>query len=110
SVRLITCYVLREARSTQHVAPRTWMDPRRRHLSLSARSATLRPSWAQKGARMNLPRVAIAAVVAWVVYVGVSFVVHTMLLDDLYMQHLSAMRPEADQARILPIGFVFALV
>lgn len=59
---------------------------------------------------MNLARVAMAAVVAWVVYLGVSFVVHTMLLKDLYLQHLSAMRPEVDQNSILPIGFMFALV
>lgn len=59
---------------------------------------------------MNLARVAIAAVVAWVVYLGVSFLVHTMLLNDLYLQHANAMRPEADQNRILPIGFLFALV
>lgn len=59
---------------------------------------------------MNLARVAMAAVVAWVVYLGVSFVVHTMLLKDLYLQHLSAMRPEVDQNGILPIGFMFALV
>jgi hypothetical protein len=51
-----------------------------------------------------------AAVVAWVVYLGVSFVVHTVILDTLYRQHLSAMRPEAEQAAILPVGFVFALV
>jgi hypothetical protein len=59
---------------------------------------------------MNLPRVAIAAVVAWIVYLGVSFLVHTVLLDTLYKQHLNAMRPEAEQAAILPVGFVFALV
>ncbi len=59
---------------------------------------------------MNLARVAIAAVVAWVVYLGISFVVHTTLLNDLYLQHASAMRPEADQNSILPIGFLFALV
>ncbi len=59
---------------------------------------------------MNLPRVAIAAVAAWIVYLGVSFVVHTVLLRDLYLQHLAAMRPEADQNAILPIGFFFALL
>ena len=59
---------------------------------------------------MNLPRVAIAAVVAWLVYLGVSSLVHTVLLDTLYKQHLSAMRPAAEQAAILPVGFVFALV
>jgi hypothetical protein len=59
---------------------------------------------------MNLARVAMAAVAAWVVYLGVSFVVHTMLLRDLYLQHLGAMRPEADQNAILPVGFFFALL
>jgi hypothetical protein len=59
---------------------------------------------------MNLARVAIAAVVTWVVYLGVSFAVHTVLLKDLYLQHLALMRPETDQNAILPIGFFFALV
>lgn len=59
---------------------------------------------------MNLARVAIAAVVAWVVYLGVSFVVHTVLLADLYRQHAATLRPEAEQNAILPVGFVFALV
>jgi len=59
---------------------------------------------------MNFPRVAIAALVAWVVYLGVSFVVHTMLLTDIYVQHRSVMRPEDQANAILPIGFAFALV
>jgi hypothetical protein len=59
---------------------------------------------------MNLPRVALAAVVTWVVYLCVSFVVHTMLLTNIYMQHKAAMRPEEQASAILPIGFVFALV
>jgi hypothetical protein len=59
---------------------------------------------------MNLPRVALAAVVTWIVYMGVSFVVHTMLLANTYMQHKGSMRPEAEANAILPMGFVFALV
>jgi hypothetical protein len=59
---------------------------------------------------MNLPRVAIAAVVTWVVYLGVSFVVHTMLLTDIYVQHRAVMRPEDQANAILPVGFIFALV
>jgi hypothetical protein len=59
---------------------------------------------------MNLARVAIAAVVTWVVYLGVSFVVHTILLADVYAAHRSVMRPEDQANAILPIGFVFALV
>lgn len=59
---------------------------------------------------MNLPRVAIAAVVTWVVYLGVSFLVHGVLLTGIYEQHRAVMRPEDQANAILPVGFVFALV
>jgi hypothetical protein len=59
---------------------------------------------------MNLPRVATAAVVTWVVYLGVSYLVHAVLLTDLYGQFKSVMRPEDQASAILPIGFIFALV
>jgi hypothetical protein len=59
---------------------------------------------------MNFPRVALAAVAAWVLYLGVSFVVHGVLLKDTYMQYAGVMRPEAQANAILPIGFGFALV
>jgi hypothetical protein len=59
---------------------------------------------------MNLIRVALAAVVTWVVYLGVSYVVHTILLVDIYQQHRAVMRPEEQANAILPVGFVFALV
>jgi hypothetical protein len=59
---------------------------------------------------MNFARVAIAAVVSWIVYLGVSFLVHAVLLKDIYMQHAGSMRPEAEANAILPIGFGFALV
>jgi len=59
---------------------------------------------------MNLGRVALAAVAAWVLYLGISFVVHGILLKDIYMQYTGVMRPEAEASSILPIGFAFALV
>jgi hypothetical protein len=59
---------------------------------------------------MNLPRVAIAAVVAWVVYLFVSYFVHAVLLADVYLRHRAAMRPEEQANAILPVGFLFALV
>jgi hypothetical protein len=59
---------------------------------------------------MNFPRVALAATAAWVLYLGVSFVVHGILLADIYMQHLGAMRPESEAQGILPVGFAFALL
>jgi hypothetical protein len=59
---------------------------------------------------MNFPRIALAAVAAWVVYLGVSYLVHGVLLTGIYMQHRAAMRPEEQASAILPVGFVFALV
>jgi hypothetical protein len=59
---------------------------------------------------MNFARVAVAAVVTWILYLGVSFLVHAILLKDIYLQHASVMRPEAEQNAILPIGFGFALI
>jgi hypothetical protein len=58
---------------------------------------------------MNIARVAAAAAVSWIVYLGVSFLVHGVLLKDIYMHHAGAMRPEAEASAILPIGFGFAL-
>lgn len=59
---------------------------------------------------MNLRRVALAAVVAWVVYMALGFVVHGVLLKDTYLQYASVMRPEADQNAVLPIAFGGSLV
>ena len=59
---------------------------------------------------MNLGRVAIAAIVSCVLYLGISLLVHAVLLTDLYLQYAHVMRPEADRQQILPAGFVLALV
>jgi hypothetical protein len=59
---------------------------------------------------INFARIALAAVVSWIVYLGVSFFVHSLILREMYVQHLTSMRPEADQNAMLPVGFVFALV
>ena len=58
---------------------------------------------------MNLPRVAIAAVVAWIVSLGIGFVVNTVLLADLARANTPPMRPEADITGMLPMGFLFLL-
>jgi hypothetical protein len=59
---------------------------------------------------MNFGRVASAALVAWVLYLGVGFTVHDLLLRDIYVQHASVMRPDAEQQQILPAAFALALV
>ena len=59
---------------------------------------------------MNFPRVALAAVAAWVLYLGMGFLVHAVLLKNTYMQYVGMMRPEAEANGILPIGFGVALV
>ena len=58
---------------------------------------------------MNLPRVAIAAVVAWIVSLGIGFFVNTVLLADLALANTPPMRPEADITGMLPMGFLFLL-
>ena len=59
---------------------------------------------------MNFPRVAAAAVAAWVLYMGMGFLVHGILLRDLYLEYAAVMRPEAEANAILPINFGMALV
>ena len=59
---------------------------------------------------MNFARVALAAIAAWVLYMAMGYLVHGVLLRDLYLQYAAVMRPEAEAAAILPIGFGFALV
>ena len=59
---------------------------------------------------MNFGRIAAAAVVAWIVSLGVGFVVNDVLFADLAAANVTVMRPEADIMAGLPIGFVFLLV
>ncbi len=59
---------------------------------------------------MNLARVAAAALVAWVVSIGVGFFVNTLLFADLAVANTPPMRPEADVMGLLPIGFAFMLL
>jgi hypothetical protein len=59
---------------------------------------------------MNFPRIALAAVAAWIVALVVGFVLNDMVLADILAANQSAMRPEADLNANLPIGFVFLLV
>ena len=58
---------------------------------------------------MNFPRVAMAAVAAWAMYLVLSYLVHGLLLADTYAQH-AGMRSPADQQAILPFGLGFALI
>ena len=59
---------------------------------------------------MNFPRVAMAAVAAWVLYMGMGFLVHGILLRDLYLEYAGVMRPEAEANAILPVNFGMVLV
>jgi hypothetical protein len=59
---------------------------------------------------MNFPRVALAAFASWVLYLGLGFLVHGVLLRDTYMQYVGVMRPEAQANAILPMAFGGALV
>ena len=63
---------------------------------------------------MNFGRVASAAVVAWIVYLGLSPLVNNVLLADLYAQHARVFRPAAEMNLAFGLGaaligfFVFA--
>jgi hypothetical protein len=59
---------------------------------------------------MNFPRIALAAVAAWLVSLPVGFLVNDFLLADIYAANSGVMRPEADVTANLPLGFVFLLV
>ena len=53
---------------------------------------------------MNYPRVALAAVVAWVVSVAVGYLVNGYVLMDLYAAHESLFRPQAEVNVLLGFG------
>ena len=59
---------------------------------------------------MNFGRIAIAAVVAWIVSIPVGYFVNEVLLAGIYAPNAAAMRPEAEMAGTLPIGIGFLLV
>ena len=65
---------------------------------------------------MNYPRVALAAIVAWGVYMGVSFFVNNVILAPVYAENQALFRPQDQMPLGLGIGatlvgfFVFAYV
>lgn len=59
---------------------------------------------------MNFARLTLAAVIAWVTYMVIGFVVNTILLRDVMLQNAAAFRPEAAVMSGLPLGFAFGLV
>jgi hypothetical protein len=59
---------------------------------------------------MNFPRVGLAAVTAWILYLCLGFLVHGVLLKGTYAQYVGVMRPEAQANAILPMAFAAALV
>jgi len=59
---------------------------------------------------MNFPRVAAAAVVAWIVSIPIGFIVNGYILADLALANAAAMRPEAAVMGNLPVGFAFLLL
>ena len=57
---------------------------------------------------MNFRRLALAAVVAWIVSMVIGYVVNEILLKDVYAQFASIMRSQADMN--LPLGFAASLL
>ena len=59
---------------------------------------------------MNFPRVAMAAVAAWILSLPIGFIVNDVILKDVYRANAAALRPEAAIQANLPLGFAFMLV
>ena len=59
---------------------------------------------------MNFGRIAAAAVAAWIVSLGVGFLVNDVLLAGIAAANASVLRPEAELMGNLPIGFAFLLL
>src|SRR5262245_51781241 len=59
---------------------------------------------------MNYARIVTAAVVAWVVSIGIGFLVNEVLLRDLMLANAAAMRPQEEMVAKLPLGYAFLLV
>jgi hypothetical protein len=59
---------------------------------------------------MNFGRIAAAAVVAWIVSVGVGFLVNDVLLAGVVAANASALRPQPEILGNLPIGFAFMFI
>lgn len=59
---------------------------------------------------MNFPRVAAAAVSAWIVSLILGYVVNDLLLKGVYLANAGSLRSEAAVNANLPLGFTFMLV
>ena len=59
---------------------------------------------------MNFPRIAMAAVAAWVASMGIGFVINDFVLADVFLANQDVMRPRAELQARLPYGFGFLLV
>jgi hypothetical protein len=59
---------------------------------------------------MNLSRVAIAAIVAWLAFCAFGYLSHAVLMKDLYLAHSIIMRTETEANGYLPLAFGVALL
>jgi hypothetical protein len=59
---------------------------------------------------MNFGRIAAAALIAWIVSLGIGFLVNDVLLTQMLVANRAAMRPDAEIMNNLPLGFVFLLL
>jgi hypothetical protein len=59
---------------------------------------------------MNFPRVAVAAVAAWIVSLPMGYLVNDVVLKGVFLANAAALRPEAEVMAGLPIGYGFMLL
>lgn len=59
---------------------------------------------------MNLPRVALAGLLAWLAFCVIGYLANAVLMRELYEAHAAYMRPEAESNARLPLAFAVSLV
>ena len=59
---------------------------------------------------MNFPRVAMAAIAAWILSLPIGYLVNEVILADVFAANAAALRPHDVIQSNLPLGFGFMLV
>lgn len=59
---------------------------------------------------MNFPRVAMAAIAAWILSLPIGYLVNEVILADVFAANAAALRPHDVILSNLPLGFGFMLV
>ena len=59
---------------------------------------------------MNQKRFWISTLLAWLVFIGIDFLIHASLLENLWKEEISAIKPLKDLAILIPGGYLSFLL